>query len=759
MKKNIVALAVAFLILSGLLPAQESLEDKLAGLEKKLQSSSKTERVDLLNEIAGAYRFSAPKKCIQYGKQAAALSIKLHYPEGEAQAYNHMGIADAILRNSKNSLKIFQKALDIYENLDNKKGIAKILNNMGNVYRHINNSEKALEVLEKALKIEREYGSPHGLALALGNIGNIYSNLNDFHTALDYDLQSLKIKEELGDKNEIAVARHNIGNIYLNLNQPEKALEFFLPSLKVARDAGNKKAAADCLNCIGVAYRDLKKYDLAQDCFQNALTLAEELGDKMNLAYAYGNMATIFRNLKEYDKALTFYRKANKINVEIGDKWGIAGTLSVFGLLYSKKGRYDKAAQFLEKGLKLAKEIKAKDIVAQAYAWYSELYAAKGDYKKALKYFKLFQKTDKEVYNESSSRQLNQLQARYQSQKKAKEIDALKKNKKIQQLTLSRTRVIRNTWIAGFAMVTIFLLLLFKKYLHLFAFWKKQKYIGQFRLTDKIGSGAMGYVHKAHSIVNKSDIAAVKILRDELFTDEKLKKRFNREAALIDKLDHPNIVRIIGRGESNQTLFIAMEFLEGKTLESRIIETGQFPLDAALHIMKQITEAIAYIHFKGIMHRDLKPANIMLIEKEGDTDFVKLLDFGLAKMEFQTRLTQSGTFVGTIEYIAPEEVMGEKSSLAGDIFSLGVVFYRMLCGVVPFQGETVIEIMRSLIGTIPAEVSQTRRDVPEVLNGLVNKMLDKDPAQRPQAKEVLEKLGIGKKNTSSIRHQHPACTQ
>jgi serine/threonine-protein kinase len=225
-----------------------------------------------------------------------------------------------------------------------------------------------------------------------------------------------------------------------------------------------------------------------------------------------------------------------------------------------------------------------------------------------------------------------------------------------------------------------------------------------------------------------------------LFSDENSKKRFKQEAVIIDKLEHPHIIKIIERGESGRQLFTAMEYLEGKTLESKINENKQLSINECLHIMVQISDALVFIHGKNVIHRDLKPANIMLVQNNGSPDFVKLLDFGLARMEFQTRLTRSGNFIGTLEYMSPEQLLNADSSPANDIFSLGVIFYRMLSGVNPFQGETIIEIMREVIKKEPFELLVSRPGIPGKLDYLVMKMMDKRPEQRPSAEAIRDYL-------------------
>jgi len=760
MKKKITGLIFVFImVLSPGLRGEKTIDQKIADLEKKLPTVTGKEKVDTLNKLADNYINKSADQCIQYAAEALNLSQQLRYPRGQANAYNNIAIGSTILGNPGKGREYFEKALEIFEKSGDKKGVAKATNNLGSFYRRLCNYEKALGFYLKALEIEKKIGRKLGIAITLDNIGNVYGSLNNYGKSLEYHLKALNLKEELGDKNRIADSFYSIGLLYLELGKIDKTMVYLKKAIKIFDEQGNKQGYSDSLIVMGIAYNDLKNYDSALEYFQKALGMAEELRDKRGIAYALGNIGSVYVKLDDYQKALEYLHRCLKIEKEIGDKRKMALTFIALGNSYTKLGEYGKSLENLQQAIKIGKETKVKGLLKSGYKELSQLYAARGDYKKALEYYQLFHRTDEEMLDEKSNQQINELQEKYGAEKRAKEIESLKKNNEIQQLKLSKERITRYGLIIGLVMVLILSALLFKKYLYLFAFWKRQKYVGQFRLMEKLGSGAMGSIYKAHNLMDKSDIAAVKILRDELFADDNSKKRFKREAAIIDKLRHPNIIRVFEIGASNEKLFLAMEFLEGTTLDAKIKQEGQLSFRESLHIMVQISDALAYIHSKNIIHRDLKPANIMLIEKNGDPNFVKLLDFGLAKMELESRLTQSGNFLGTLQYLAPEQVLDAYSVPANDIFSMGVIFYLMLCGKRPFTGETAIDIMRQVIIKEPASVSECSPDIPAELDTLVMKMLAKEPQQRPSAESVrdtLQSLDIIKTRTVThdVHHFH-----
>lgn len=301
-------------------------------------------------------------------------------------------------------------------------------------------------------------------------------------------------------------------------------------------------------------------------------------------------------------------------------------------------------------------------------------------------------------------------------------------------------RMSRNALISGLVLVIIILILLFKKYLYLFAFWKKKTYISHYKITDKIASGGMATVYRAHDIKDKSKSYAIKVLREEFFEDESFKKRFKNEAVIVDQLNHPNIVKVVERGEYGDGLYITMELLEGKTLYNILKEVGKLELEVALNIMTQIADAMVKIHEKNIIHRDLKPENIIIIQTEENAHFVKVLDFGLAKTQSLTRLTDTGVIVGTVFYQSPEQVTNRELTTASDIYVLGIVFYQMLSGQLPFFSESAVDVAKQILEKDPIEPVTFNKDISQDLNQLIIKMFFKNPTLRPTAKTILSTL-------------------
>ena len=269
------------------------------------------------------------------------------------------------------------------------------------------------------------------------------------------------------------------------------------------------------------------------------------------------------------------------------------------------------------------------------------------------------------------------------------------------------------------------------------------KKIFQYKILKKLGEGGMGVVYKANDQRLKRAVA-LKFLPPHLGLDDEAKQRFTLEAQATSALDHPNICTIYdisqtepAQGESEEgQLFIVMAFYSGETLKAKI-GRGQLPVEKALDFAEQIAEGLARVHEAKIIHRDIKPANVMVT----DGDRVKLLDFGLAKLAVQPQLTRTGTTMGTVAYMSPEQARSEAIDHRTDLWSLGVVLYEMLTGQRPFDADYEQVILYAVINEEPLPVEQLRPEVSKELSAIVRRLLEKDLSGRYQsAKEVLDEL-------------------
>ena len=256
---------------------------------------------------------------------------------------------------------------------------------------------------------------------------------------------------------------------------------------------------------------------------------------------------------------------------------------------------------------------------------------------------------------------------------------------------------------------------------------KGQKINDRYEIIKSIGEGGMANVYLAYDTILDRRVA-VKVLRGDLSNDEKFVRRFQREALSASSLTHLNIVEMYDVGEDNGIYYIVMEYIEGKTLKQLIKKRGALTLSEAIDIMLQVTDGIKVAHNSYIIHRDLKPQNIMI--KEDGT--VKITDFGIAMALNSTQLTQTNSVMGSVHYLPPEQANGKGSTIRSDIYSMGILFYELLTGSVPFKGDNAVEIaLKQMREKIPS-VRKINPSIPQSVENVIIKATAKNPKNRYQ---------------------------
>jgi eukaryotic-like serine/threonine-protein kinase len=284
------------------------------------------------------------------------------------------------------------------------------------------------------------------------------------------------------------------------------------------------------------------------------------------------------------------------------------------------------------------------------------------------------------------------------------------------------------------------------------------KTIGKYRIVERLGRGGMGTVYKAVDETLDREVA-VKVLNPEL-TDTEVMKRFRAEATTLAKLNHPEIATIFEIFRSDTDLLMVMELVRGETLDQLGQRCGPLPPERAAYLVAQVLGALEHAHRAGVVHLDLKPANVMVT----DHGAVKIMDFGIAHVAGAEQLTSDGHMMGTPAYMAPEQVAAKKVDARADLYSAGVVFYRLLTGNLPFQADTAIGMVQKQLSDPPTPAHMHRADLPDWCGTILTRALQKSPVDRFQTAEefrtmLLAQIGAATEHTRAFAAMHGATPQ
>lgn len=254
---------------------------------------------------------------------------------------------------------------------------------------------------------------------------------------------------------------------------------------------------------------------------------------------------------------------------------------------------------------------------------------------------------------------------------------------------------------------------------------KGQKINDRYEIIRSIGEGGMANVYLGYDTILDRNVA-VKILRGDLSNDEKFVRRFQREALSASSLAHPNIVEVYDVGEDNGLYYIVMEYIEGKTIKQLLKKRGSLTISEAIDIMLQLTDGMAHAHNSYIIHRDLKPQNVM-IKDDGQ---IKITDFGIAMALNSTQLTQTNSVMGSVHYLPPEQASGKGCTAKSDIYSMGIIFYELLSGSLPFRGDNAVEIaLKHMRDPLPS-LRDNNPAIPQSIENIIRKATAKNPKNR-----------------------------
>lgn len=283
---------------------------------------------------------------------------------------------------------------------------------------------------------------------------------------------------------------------------------------------------------------------------------------------------------------------------------------------------------------------------------------------------------------------------------------------------------------------------------------KGQRINDRYEIVKSIGEGGMANVYLAYDVILERDVA-VKVLRGDLAKDEKFVRRFQREALSASSLSHPNIVEVYDVGEDNGIYYIVMEFIKGRHLKDLVKKRGKLTVREVVDIMLQITDGMADAHDSYIIHRDIKPQNIMILEN----GIIKITDFGIAVALNGTQLTQTNSVMGSVHYLPPEQAAGRGSTIQSDVYSMGILMYELLTGVLPYKGDNAVEIaLKHLKEHLPPARLYVK-DIPQAVENIILKSAAKNPKNRyKDAREMHNDLKTvlseTRENEDKFKYEH-----
>lgn len=284
---------------------------------------------------------------------------------------------------------------------------------------------------------------------------------------------------------------------------------------------------------------------------------------------------------------------------------------------------------------------------------------------------------------------------------------------------------------------------------------KGSKINDRYQIIKTLGEGGMANVYLAHDTILDRNVA-VKVLRGDLANDEKFVRRFQREALSASSLSHPNIVEMYDVGEDDGQYYIVMEYVDGKTLKQVLKQRGHLSITEVVDIMLQLTDGMAHAHDAYIIHRDIKPQNIMILSN----GMIKITDFGVATALNSTQLTQTNSVMGTVHYLPPEQAQGKGSTIRSDIYSMGIMMYELLTGLVPYKGDNAVEIaLKHLKEPLPS-VRKSNSSIPQSIENVIIRSTAKNPKNRyVDAREMHEDLKTAldesRKNEKRYVYKYP----
>ncbi len=497
----IMLVIVILFIFPGVGSAQQ---DKVDSLLIHLDETDGREKIDLLNQLAYAYRRIDSNIRIKYSETALALANELDYPEGESAALNNIGAGNYRLKNYETAVEYYNRSLAISKSINDSLQMGINFTNLGHAFDKLQQYEKSLVYFTSALNICSGMNDINGMAASYHNIGleywrsgrfaeaiesynnavkyrielnnnkvlghlynNLgvsYENLGNYESALEYYLKSVRIRESSNDVKGVVLVNNNIGRIYKVLGDLKQAHESCSHALQLARDSEYPEGIAYSLRNIGEIYEFQKNFPGALKNYQESLELYTETGLKGGIADSYNNIGSINKKKGDFTEALYNFNKALVKGEEINYGHGIVTYNKNIGHTYLLMKNPDKALGYLQKSLNMALREEMKVLARENYLYLSELYSLKNNYKKSFENLKLYSVLKDSIFSEESMKKITGLQTTFKVRNKEKEIELLKSGREINRLKLKREQTLKYSSYAGSVFLILSIGLLYSRY-------------------------------------------------------------------------------------------------------------------------------------------------------------------------------------------------------------------------------------------------------------------------------------------------------
>ncbi|MEI6696305.1 MAG: SiaB family protein kinase [Bacteroidota bacterium] len=443
----------------------------LDSLEQQILTKKGEEKAKAFNDLASAYKDISFSKSYQFANQALILSLNLNIKLEQANALHTLGVLYYFKGEFDKTLDYWQKALYLRQALNDQKGVANSLNNIGLVYLNKGKYDKAIEYYNKSLSLQTQLKNKKGIANSMENIGIVYQYWGNYEKAIEFYQQSLKIEEELENKLGVSQSLNSIAGVYFQMSNFDKALEYYKNSLSIKEKLGNKQEIAITLNNIGNIYDNTNNFVKAIEYYEKSLILAKEADNKQSIANTLNNLGNIYIKQNKYQKALVLFQNALLIHQKSGNKQGVSSCYFHFADIYNHEDNSVLALEYSLKSLLIASEIGIKDQIKRNYLLQAEIYAKQKNFEKAYEAHQKYVAIKDSLINEESHKQITEIETKYQTEKKEKEIAFLNQQSELNSLKIKKNekdiefqRIINYIILIGFVLILLFALLLYKQY-------------------------------------------------------------------------------------------------------------------------------------------------------------------------------------------------------------------------------------------------------------------------------------------------------